>query len=58
MADRKSSRLRYFKEALEYDASKEHAADYLKRTHNALTIPQPLRAADGEQDETELAVGI
>jgi hypothetical protein len=42
------ARLRYFKEALEYDASKEHAADYINRTHSSATIPVPLRASDRE----------
>jgi hypothetical protein len=43
------ARLRYFKQALEYDASKEHAADYINRAHNSATIPVPLRAADRER---------
>jgi hypothetical protein len=40
------ARLRYFREALEYDASKEHATDYINRAHTATTIPVPLRAGD------------
>jgi hypothetical protein len=44
--DDSEARLRYFKEALEYDASKEHAADYINRAHNPATIPTPLRAPD------------
>jgi hypothetical protein len=39
------TRLRHFKDALEYDASKEHAADYINRAHRAENIPAPLRAA-------------
>lgn len=42
------ARLRNFKEALEYDASKEHAADYINRAHSSATIPVPLRASDRE----------
>jgi hypothetical protein len=37
------ARLRYFKEALECDASKEHAVDYINRAHSPATIPAPLR---------------
>lgn len=37
------TRLRHYKEALEYDASKEHAADYINREHEPATIPKPLR---------------
>lgn len=40
------ARLRYFREALEYDASKEHAADYINRAHSVLTVPAPLRTPD------------
>jgi len=40
------TRLRLFKDALEYDASKEHAADYINRAHDAQTIPAPLRGVD------------
>jgi hypothetical protein len=42
--DECETRLRYFKDALEYDASKEHAADYINRAHEVETIPVPLRA--------------
>jgi hypothetical protein len=45
------ARLRYYREALEYDASKEHAADYINRAHSTATIPAPLRAADSELDQ-------
>ncbi|HET8657667.1 MAG TPA: ATP-binding protein [Micromonosporaceae bacterium] len=38
------TRLRYFKDALEYDASKEHAADYINRAYDGETVPAPLRA--------------
>jgi hypothetical protein len=38
------TRLRHFKDALEYDASKEHASDYINRAHDAQNIPAPLRA--------------
>lgn len=41
------TRLRHFKDALEYDASKEHAADYINRAHDAGTIPPPLRIVGG-----------
>lgn len=37
------AKLRHFKEALEYDARREHAADYLNRSHDPETIPEPLR---------------
>jgi hypothetical protein len=37
------SRLRHFKDALEYDASGEHAVDYINRTHDTKNIPAPLR---------------
>ena len=40
------TRLRHFKDALEYDASKEHAADYINRAHDAENIPAPLRAPE------------
>jgi hypothetical protein len=42
------ARLRYFREALEYDASQEHATDYINRAHTAATIPEPLRTVDGD----------
>jgi hypothetical protein len=29
-----------------YDASREHAADYINRAHDAQNIPAPLRAAE------------
>lgn len=44
------ARLRYFREALEYDASKEHATDYINRAHSATTIPEPLRTVDEPAD--------
>lgn len=40
------ARLRYFKDALEYDASKEHAADYINRANSRDNVPAPLRAPD------------
>lgn len=43
------TRLRHFKDALEYDASKEHAADYINRAHDARTIPAPLRTTDDHE---------
>jgi hypothetical protein len=49
--DECETRLRYFKDALEYDASKEHAADYINRAHDMETIPVPLRAV-GETTPT------
>ncbi|SHV16190.1 ATP-binding protein [Mycobacteroides abscessus] len=36
-------RLKYFKDALEYDASLEHAIDYLNREHDENTIPSHLK---------------
>lgn len=42
--DECETRLRHFKDALEYDASKEHAADYINRAHEPTTIPATLRA--------------
>jgi hypothetical protein len=30
-------------DALEYDASKEHAAEYINRAHDRETIPAPLQ---------------
>jgi hypothetical protein len=40
------SRLRLFREALEHDASDEHAIDYINRAHDAETVPAPLRAVE------------
>lgn len=45
------ARLRYFKEALEYDASQEHAADYINQAHEAETVPVPLRAVATAQTD-------
>lgn len=48
-------RLRHFKDALEYDASKEHAADYINRAHDTETIPLPLRAVDPDKSASHVA---
>lgn len=37
-------KLRYFKESLEYDASKEHAIDYINRSHDPAAIPKHLHS--------------
>jgi hypothetical protein len=50
------ARLGYFKQALEYDASKEHAADYINRAHSLINIPAPLRAPDDEPADAAVAV--
>jgi len=47
--DECETRLRHFKDALEYDASKEHAADYINRAHDRETIPEPLRVVAGSK---------
>jgi hypothetical protein len=49
------TRLRYFKDALEYDASKEHAADYINRVHDIETIPTPLRTVGGARPAGDAA---
>jgi hypothetical protein len=41
-----ASRLRHFKNALEHDASSEHASEYLNRAHSPDHVPAPLREAD------------
>jgi len=55
LIDECETRLRYFKEALEYDASNEHAADYLNRTHDKATIPEPLRTDDAASEASDSA---
>jgi hypothetical protein len=40
------TRLRHFKDALEYDASREHASDYINRAHATENIPAPLRGPE------------
>lgn len=46
--DECETRLRHFRDALEYDASREHAADYINRAHDAKIIPAPLRSVGGK----------
>ncbi|OBA64944.1 hypothetical protein A5647_24790 [Mycobacterium sp. 1100029.7] len=45
LIDDAETRLRHYREALEYDASREHAVDYINRVHEAETVPVPLRRA-------------
>lgn len=47
LIDECETRLRHFRDALEYDASREHAADYINRAHDAKHVPAPLRAIEG-----------
>lgn len=42
--DECDTRLRHFRDALEYDASREHAADYINRAHDAKNVPAPFRS--------------
>lgn len=48
-------RLRHFKDALQYDASKEHAADYINRAHEMKAVPGPLRMVDGGEPAGDAA---
>lgn len=47
LLDENEARLRFFRDALEHDASKEHAVDYIIRNHEPRTIPTPLRVVGG-----------
>jgi hypothetical protein len=40
-------RLRYFKEALQHDATTEHAVDYIIRSHDPRNIPPSIRLSAG-----------
>jgi hypothetical protein len=51
------ARLRYFKDALEYDASKEHAADYINRAHSPATVPASMRPTDDTAEDAMVAAG-
>ncbi len=43
------ARLRHYKEALEHDASSEHAAEYINRAHDPAHIPAPFKVAEANR---------
>lgn len=55
LIDECETRLRHFRDALEYDASREHAADYINQAHDLDTVPAPLRAVPDAPADKDLA---